>query len=86
MGCLLMLSGIICQLWAATNVSDIPLSTLCETYSGSGETMGLDDFNALFDWYSDSHFKYSKDAATFNRVYCAGSKAFSAQRVQAVHV
>jgi len=47
-----MLAGIICQLWAAGSVSDISLSTLCETYSGSGEVMGLDDFNSLFDWYS----------------------------------
>ena len=46
-----MLVGIACQLWAATNVGDIPLSTLCETYSGSGETMELEDFNLLFDWY-----------------------------------
>jgi hypothetical protein len=33
------------------NVNDVPLSKLCNTFSGSPEVMSVDDFNQLGDWY-----------------------------------
>ncbi len=50
-GAVLLFIGIVMQLWASYNVSDIPLSTLCEAYSGAGDAMSVDDFNALFNWW-----------------------------------
>jgi len=34
-------------------VNDVPLSKLCDTYSGSGELMTTSDFNELMDWYEN---------------------------------
>ena len=50
-GGLLLFIGICMQLWAANNVSDIPLSTLCTAYSGTGDVMTVNDFNALYNWW-----------------------------------
>ncbi len=49
-GSIILFIGIVMQFWAGNNVADIPLSTLCSTYSGAGDTMGVDDFNKFFDW------------------------------------
>ena len=48
---LLLFTGITCQFWAGLNINDIPLSKLCNTYSGSPEVMTTNDFNALADWF-----------------------------------
>mmetsp|Transcript_23971 Transcript_23971/g.48364 ORF Transcript_23971/g.48364 Transcript_23971/m.48364 type:complete len:404 (+) Transcript_23971:136-1347(+) len=48
--CLFLFIGITCQFYAGLNVNDVPLSNLCETYSGSGDAMDLVQFNKLFDW------------------------------------
>ena len=34
-------------------MNDVPLSKLCDTYSGSGELMTTSDFNELMDWYEN---------------------------------
>ena len=49
-GSIVLFMGIVMQFWAGSNVADIPLSTLCSTYSGAGDVMGVDDFNKFFDW------------------------------------
>ena len=50
---LLLFIGITCQFWAGLNVNDVPLSKLCNTYSGSPEVMTTDDFNQLADWFEN---------------------------------
>ena len=35
---ILLFTGITCQFWSGMNVNDVPLSKLCNTFSGSGET------------------------------------------------
>mmetsp|Transcript_52568 Transcript_52568/g.137904 ORF Transcript_52568/g.137904 Transcript_52568/m.137904 type:complete len:363 (+) Transcript_52568:224-1312(+) len=42
--------GIVMQFYAGSKVADVPLFNLCMTYSGSGDSMGVDDFNNFFDW------------------------------------
>ena len=49
-GSVILFIGIVCQFWAGSNVADIPLSTLCSTYSGAPDGMGVDDFNKFFNW------------------------------------
>lgn len=49
-GSLILFIGIVMQFWAGSNVADIPLATLCTTYGGAPDAMGVDDFNAFFDW------------------------------------
>jgi len=49
---LLLFVGITCQFWAGLNLNDVPLTSLCNAYSGSPEVMDLDSFNALADWYN----------------------------------
>ena len=44
------------QFWAGSNVADIPLGTLCTTYSGAGDVMGVDDFNNFFNWSEIEHY------------------------------
>jgi hypothetical protein len=39
------------QFWAGNNVADIPLGTLCSTYSGASDVMGVDDFNVFFNGF-----------------------------------
>ena len=54
---LLLFTGIVCQFWAGSNVNDIPLSNLCNAYSGSSEVMQAGDFSDLLDWWEDSVLK-----------------------------
>lgn len=49
--CLLLFIGIVMQLWSGTHVDDIPLSVLCETYSGAKDTMQYWDFERVRDNY-----------------------------------
>jgi hypothetical protein len=49
-GSIILFIGILMQFWAGNNVADIPLGTLCSTYSGASDAMGVDDFNKFFDW------------------------------------
>jgi hypothetical protein len=48
---MLVFISAVMQLSAANGLENVPLRTLCETYSGEGATMGVDDFNELFNWY-----------------------------------
>jgi len=51
---LILFIGITCQFWAGMNVNDVPLSKLCDAYSGSPEAMTTTDFNELANWYENS--------------------------------
>ncbi|KAJ1486335.1 hypothetical protein T484DRAFT_1943576 [Baffinella frigidus] len=51
---LLLFIGITCQFWAGLNVNDVPLASLCDTYSGSPAVLGTSDFNSLFNWYEST--------------------------------
>ncbi|EKX38747.1 hypothetical protein GUITHDRAFT_115076 [Guillardia theta CCMP2712] len=44
--------GIVCQFWSGLNLNDVPLSSLCETYSGDGSPMTQSDFSSLLQWYN----------------------------------
>lgn len=55
-GSIILFIGIVMQFWAGSNVADIPLGTLCTTYSGAGDVMGVDDFNNFFNWSEIEHY------------------------------
>lgn len=63
---LLLFIGITCQFWAGLNVNDVPLSKLCDTYSGSPEIMTTRDFNELADWFEAEIFKCPKRRQCFS--------------------
>ena len=65
---LLLFIGITCQFWAGLNVNDVPLSKLCNTYSGSPEVMTTDDFNQLADWFENQVIDKGWNAG-FNKFY-----------------
>ena len=50
-GLVLLFCGVVMQWWAGNNVSDVSLSTFCESYSGDGRTMGLEDWRAMKKHY-----------------------------------
>lgn len=57
---LLLFIGITCQFWSGMSVNDVPLSSLCETYSGDPAVMAREDFAALFNWYETTVPQCSK--------------------------
>jgi hypothetical protein len=67
---LLLFTGIVCQFWAGSNVNDIPLSNLCNAYSGSSEVMQAGDFSDLLDWWEESVLQCTsrRKCATFQGV------------------
>jgi len=51
-GLVLLFSGVVCQWWAGNNFADVPLTTLCEAYSGEKDVMTAEDFkNGKDDYY-----------------------------------
>jgi len=65
---LLLFVGITMQFWAGLNLNDVPLTSLCDTFSGSPEVMDLESFNALADWYNTEirGCEGRRDCYTFN--------------------
>ena len=43
-GLVLLFCGIVCQWWAGNNFADVPLSTLCKSFSGMPDVMEREDF------------------------------------------
>lgn len=52
--------GIVCQFWTSGQLNEVSLVNLCMTFSGSKEVMGVQDFNALLDWYDGEVLKCPK--------------------------
>mmetsp|Transcript_53898 Transcript_53898/g.108142 ORF Transcript_53898/g.108142 Transcript_53898/m.108142 type:complete len:396 (+) Transcript_53898:33-1220(+) len=52
--CLFLFIGITCQLYAGSNINDISLGRLCDTYSGSPDFMDQETYDVMFDWIEES--------------------------------